>query len=81
MSFEDKLTQALKQVHAILMERHENHGDSVFAPVKLFSTISPRERLMVMLDTKLSRYQHGARELSEENLNDLIGYLILLKIM
>ena len=34
-----------------------------------------------MLDYKLTRYQQGNSELRGENLDDMLGYLLLLKIL
>jgi len=79
--FQQRLDAALFDLSQLLTERHKHHGNAVFEPQAVFSTASAQERICIMLDYKLSRYQQGTTELKGENLNDLIGYLILLKIM
>jgi hypothetical protein len=49
--------------------------------VRVFSKASTTEQLLVRIDDKLSRIKTTGMEAPDEDtLNDLIGYLILLKI-
>tara|TARA_B100000427_G_scaffold24823_2_gene18426 strand:+ start:24733 stop:25014 length:282 start_codon:yes stop_codon:yes gene_type:complete len=79
-NFSKHLSSVLSELRELLMQRHRHHGDSAFNPVAVFHKGSAEERLRVMLDYKLTRFSGGSKALEEENINDLIGYLILLKI-
>jgi hypothetical protein len=79
--FNERLDVALLDLSELLKERHQHHGNAVFEPEAVFSSTTPRERICVMLDYKLSRYKQGGSELRGENLNDMLGYLLLLKMM
>ena len=51
-------------------------------PNRIFSKCSATEQLLVRIDDKLNRIMKGAGLLAndEDVVNDLIGYLVLLKI-
>ena len=51
-------------------------------PCRIFSTASCVEQILVRIDDKLSRVSRGAGVMAtdEDVVNDLIGYLVLLKI-
>jgi len=80
-AFNERLDVALFDLSELLKERHRHHGNAVFEPERVFSSASPKERILVMLDYKLARYRQGSEELRGENLDDMLGYLLLLKIM
>lgn len=50
--------------------------------MRIFSKASPIEQLLVRIDDKLSRISRGDDRLESDAdvLNDLIGYLIMLKV-
>jgi len=81
LAFSARLALVFDHLAKLLEERHRHHGDAVFEPEAIFSQISPKERIYVMLDYKLTRYQQGNSELRGENLDDMLGYLLLLKIL
>jgi len=70
------------EIKQLLLSKNAKYGDSALNPVGVFSKASPVEQILVRIDDKLSRIQSGAGLLAsdEDVLNDLIGYLILLKI-
>lgn len=70
------------EIKQLLLSKNAKYGDSALNPVRVFSKASPVEQILVRIDDKLSRIQSGAGLLAsdEDVLNDLIGYLILLKI-
>jgi hypothetical protein len=70
------------EIKELLLEKNSKYGDSALDPVRVFSGASKLEQLFVRIDDKLSRIQRGAGLLAkdEDVINDLIGYLILLKI-
>ncbi len=76
------------RLKAFLIEKNLAYGNSALDPVRIFSSASTVEQLLVRIDDKLSRMEH--QELldedgkvitnTEDTTLDLIGYLILLRI-
>tara|TARA_B100001094_G_scaffold333109_1_gene408670 strand:- start:3133 stop:3498 length:366 start_codon:yes stop_codon:yes gene_type:complete len=69
-------------IKELLLEKNAKYGNSALNPVRIFSTESPIAQLLVRIDDKLSRIKRGAGLLAadEDVINDLIGYLVLLKV-
>ena len=67
----------------MLLEKNAAYGDSALNPLRLFSQANPTEQIKVRIDDKLSRLMRG-HAMSDESLNDtiqdLLGYLILLRV-
>ena len=66
----------------LLIEKNQKYGNSALDPVRIFSKESAVDQLLVRIDDKLSRISRGAGLLAsdEDVLDDLIGYLVLLKL-
>ena len=82
-----KLTKTQKQIKKItkdicklLIAKNKSYGNSAISPVRIFSKASSSEQILVRLDDKLSRIAKGCDFEDEDVINDLIGYLVLLKI-
>ena len=81
-----KTKQAIEQVcddiKTLLLEKNAKYGDSALSPKRIFSSSGSTEQILVRIDDKLSRIAtRGFRgEQDEDTLNDLIGYLVLLKV-
>lgn len=67
-------------VKEMLLEKNRRYGDSALAPVRVFSHADPEEAIRVRIDDKLSRLCHERDDEDEDVVNDLIGYLVLLKV-
>ena len=69
-------------IKELLLEKNKKYGDSALDPSRIFSKADPIEQLLVRIDDKLNRIQKGAGLLAtdEDIIQDLIGYLVLLKI-
>lgn len=70
------------QIKELLIEKNSKYGDSALNPARIFSKSDSTEQILVRIDDKLNRIQKGAGLLAndEDVINDLIGYLVLLKI-
>jgi len=68
------------EIKELLLEKNRKYGDSALNPVRLFSQASPIEQLKVRLDDKLSRIRNAQDDEDEDVINDIIGYLVLLKV-
>jgi hypothetical protein len=64
----------------MLIEKNITYGDSALDPVRIFSKADPVEQLRVRIDDKLSRLMKGTEYVGDNDIDDLIGYLVLLKI-
>lgn len=71
-----------EEIKQLLLEKNKKYGDSALNPSRVFSKANSVEQLLVRIDDKLNRIQKGAGLLAsdEDVINDLIGYLVLLKI-
>lgn len=66
----------------LLLGKNVKYGDSAINPSRIFSKASPVEQILVRIDDKLSRISKGIGLVAndEDVIDDLIGYLVLLKI-
>jgi hypothetical protein len=64
----------------MLVEKNNSYGDSALDPIRIFSKSNSVEQLLVRIDDKLSRFARGHDYPGDNDIDDLIGYLILLKI-
>ena len=64
----------------MLIKKNIAYGNSALDPVRIFSKAEPKEQLYVRIDDKLSRLMKGTDYPGDNDIDDLIGYLVLLKI-
>jgi hypothetical protein len=64
----------------MLINKNRSYGNSALDPVRIFSKAGQREQLHVRIDDKLNRLMKGTDYPGDNDIDDLIGYLILLKI-
>ena len=68
------------QIATMLVEKNISYGNSALNPIKIFSKINSAEQIQIRIDDKLNRIKNGQNFPGDNDLDDLIGYLILLKI-
>jgi hypothetical protein len=79
--FAVQVTVVLEEIRDLLIAKNQKYGNSALEPLGVFSQLSAKEGLLVRIDDKLKRIKNGSLERDDEDvLNDLIGYLVLLKI-
>jgi hypothetical protein len=79
--FSIEVSNALFEIQELLCLKNEKYGNSALEPLGVFSQLSPREGLLIRIDDKLKRIKNGSLANDDEDVvNDLIGYLVLLKI-
>lgn len=79
-SGEEILTTCL-DLAALLLRKNTQYGDSALSPRRTFSKAPPDEQIKVRIDDKLNRLEKGAAWLETEDIEqDLLGYLVLLRI-
>lgn len=81
MNTKEKIKKVGDEVVNLLIEKNESYGDSALEPANVFANGDAVENLCARIDDKLMRIKtQGFRGYGEDNVKDLIGYLILLKI-
>jgi hypothetical protein len=77
-----EIAKICDEIKELLIAKNAKYGDSAINPSRIFSKASAVEQILVRIDDKLSRISKGAGLLAkdEDVVNDLIGYLVLLKV-
>jgi len=75
------LDKVAKSVTDLLKEKNAAYGNSALNPANIFSKLDAVESLLVRMDDKIMRIKNrGITDQTEDTVNDLIGYLFLLKM-
>lgn len=81
MEFSIQVSNVLIEIKDLLIEKNLKYGNSALEPLGVFSQLSAKDGLLVRIDDKLKRIKNGTLDRDDEDvINDLIGYLVLLKI-
>ena len=68
-------------IRDLLLAKNKAYGDSALEPDNIFSKLDNAQAICARIDDKLSRIKNvGLDDKTEDTLDDLIGYLVLLKI-
>ena len=68
------------EIAEMLIEKNISYGDSALTPKRVFSKADNIEQLKVRIDDKLNRISNSQGYPGDNDIDDMIGYLILLKI-
>jgi len=80
-TFDQKVKEVLDSIENLLISKNAKYGNAALEPLGVFSKLSPEQGLLIRIDDKLKRIKNGSLEKDDEDVvNDLIGYLVLLKI-
>lgn len=77
---QNDISRVCHSIAEFLINKNIAYGDSALDPVRIFSKANSIEQLLVRIDDKLSRFARGTDYPGDNDIDDLIGYLILLKI-
>ena len=81
LSTKELIINTSTDVMNLLLEKNAAYGDSALNPVGIFSRGDAVDSLCARIDDKLMRIKSkGITPDTEDTVQDLIGYLILLKI-
>ena len=75
-----EILETCHEIAHMLVKKNIAYGNSALEPVRIFSKAEAKEQLYVRIDDKLSRLMKGTDYPGDNDIDDLIGYLILLKI-
>lgn len=74
------ISNVCDNIKNLLIKKNESYGDSAIDPIRIFSKSDNLEQIKVRIDDKLSRISRGSEFYGDNDLDDLIGYLILFKV-
>jgi hypothetical protein len=63
-----------------LIDKNISYGDSALSPSRIFAQSDNVEQIKIRIDDKLNRVKNNQGYAGDNDVDDLIGYLILLKI-
>ena len=80
-STQNSIRWTCNEIRDLLIRKNEAYGDSALEPDNIFSKLDSAQAICARIDDKLSRIKNvGLDDKTEDTLDDLIGYMILLKI-
>ena len=79
---ESLIAEICNDIRDLLLVKNRAYGNSALNPIRIFSKADAKEQILVRIDDKLNRIKQGNDILDkdEDVIQDLIGYLILLKV-
>ena len=75
-----KIWSVCHEIAQMLIDKNISYGNSAISPVRIFATSDSVEQLKVRIDDKINRVKNNQGYAGDNDIDDLIGYLILLKI-
>ena len=76
----NKIWATCHEIAHMLIEKNISYGNSALDPIRIFSTADSTEQLKVRIDDKLNRVKNNQGFAGDNDIEDLIGYLVLYKI-
>jgi len=76
----EEISSACDEIKILLLEKNVAYGNSALSPIRIFSKAETNDQLYVRIDDKLNRIKNNQSYPGDNDIDDLIGYLILLKI-
>jgi hypothetical protein len=68
------------EIMEMLIKKNISYGDSALSPVRIFAQSDNIEQIKIRIDDKINRVKNNQGFAGDNDIDDLIGYLILLKI-
>jgi len=81
MNTRAKIKAKCRELEQLLLDKNEKYGDAALQPLNIFSSANASTGIKVRIDDKLKRIKNaGLVDATEDTLQDLAGYFILLMI-
>ena len=74
------IAEACDQIKRLLLEKNISYGNSALSPINIFAKDGAAGGIAHRIDDKLNRIKNNQEFANENDLDDLLGYLILYKI-
>ena len=65
------------EVANLLLKKNIAYGNSALNPIQIFAKIPPGDQIDVRIDDKLNRVKNGSSYAGDNDILDLVGYLVL----
>jgi hypothetical protein len=78
---QDEIVKVCDEIKELLLKKNKAYGNSALEPLRIFSQANADEQLKVRIDDKISRIKNQVGKDDEDAIADLIGYLILYKVL
>ena len=79
--FDERLDIEVKAITDLLKSKNKAYGNTALNPTNIFSKLNATEAICARIDDKLARIGNkGINDETEDTVDDLIGYLLLLKM-
>ena len=75
-----EISVACDEIKRLLLEKNVAYGNSALSPIAIFAKAGAQEGIANRIDDKLNRIKNNQTYVGDNDLDDLIGYLILYKI-
>ena len=79
--FQAQIKEVCDEIADFLIKKNQAYGNSAADPVRVFSKVDTLEQINVRIDDKLSRIKRGNEFDGDDTELDLIGYLILKRVI
>ena len=74
------ISVACDEIKRLLLEKNVAYGNSALSPIQIFAKAGAQEGIANRIDDKLNRIKNNQSYVGDNDLDDLIGYLILYRI-
>ena len=64
-------------IATLLLEKNIAYGNSALNPIQIFAKIPPGDQIDVRIDDKLNRIKNGSSYAGDNDMLDLVGYIVL----
>lgn len=75
-----EISVACDEIKRLLLQKNIAYGNSALSPIAIFAKAGAQEGIANRIDDKLNRIKNNQSYVGDNDLDDLIGYLILYKI-
>jgi hypothetical protein len=75
-----KIMRTCLEIMEMLIKKNISYGDSALSPVRIFAQSDNVEQIKIRIDDKINRIKNNQGFAGDNDIDDMIGYLILLKI-
>ena len=81
LPFDQHLDNVIDQISGLLKSKNKAYGNTALNPTNVFSKLNAKEAICARIDDKIARIKNkGINDKTEDTVDDLIGYLLLLKM-
>ena len=75
-----KIIKSCLEIMEMLIKKNVSYGDSALSPIRIFAQADNVEQIKIRIDDKINRIKNNQGFAGDNDIDDMIGYLILLKI-